>query len=246
MRCKHVRLFAIVTVLGFIWFKFYYNFTFDSVNYALYKKSDSNSSSTKVYKRLVSELVTIVLRQFELHENDVTLTAQSFKSIFPNVNFWIVYRDAPYPPLQIDFMNNSNIKLYDLAPSLKRKQSLLAQIKTKYVLLIPDSIRITSQRPIELMIEALKKNPDDIIAASFGGYVKNLKCLRINLSQREWTIKYSLIKGSECDAVSGKHLIMMKKEILDQVSEPLLLPFPQSLYVQTSVQNLKVCINQIV
>lgn len=101
-------------------------------------------------------------------------------------------------------------------------------------------IRITSQQPLQKMVEELRKHPNHVVAVPVGSHSKSLKCLRLIVSQREWTIRYSLTKGYECDEVTGKHLIMMKKEILSKLFDPLLLPFPHSLYVQTSVHNVKV------
>lgn len=228
-----------VIVLCFLWYKFYLNI--EIVNHELSQKLAAARALTRPPKLRTSQLVTIVLRQFELYENDVTLTAQSFINMFPNIMLWIVYNEIPYPPLDLAITNNSlsNVKLYNLSPNLKHQEDLLTQIKTKYVLFVPDSSRITSQHPLQIMTNELIKKPNSIAVLPIG-QSKNLKCLKLNINQREWTLKYSLSKENHCDEVTGKQLIMVQKDLLTKLYDPLFHPFPHSFYVQTSVHNIEV------
>ncbi|KAF7267291.1 hypothetical protein GWI33_019480 [Rhynchophorus ferrugineus] len=230
----------LVVVLCFLTYRFYVNVTI--LNHELNRLTASRAV-TKPPKLRTSQLVTIVLRQFELYENDVTLTAQSFINMFPNIMLWIVYNEIPYPPLDLAITNNSlsNVKLYNLSPNLKHQEDLLAKIKTKYVLFVPDSSRITSQHPLHVMTNELSKKPNSIVVLPVG-QSKNLKCLKLNINQREWTIKYSLSRENHCDEVSGKQLIMVEKDLLTKLYDPLLHPFPHSLYVQTSVHKVEATI----
>ncbi|CAH1995876.1 unnamed protein product [Acanthoscelides obtectus] len=201
--------------------------------------------TTKSSIKHVGKLITIILRDFELHENDVTLTVHSFLNLFPTVHIYILYDELPYPPLDIMLTNNTlpNVKFVKLSPTLKNSfydQYPVNQIKTKYVLFVPDSTRLTSRQTIQIMINELEKFSGHIIAAPLSSHKKNMKCLRIHMHVKEWTLKYSEIKGLECDGVVGKHIILLETDHLREMSNAFLLPFPQSLYVQTSVLNFKV------
>ncbi|XP_030760189.1 fukutin-related protein [Sitophilus oryzae] len=240
MRYKLWRVMLFVIVLCFIWYKYYLNIKI--ADYDLNKKLLSAKTSTKPVKLKISQLVTIILREFELYENDVTLTAQSFINMFPNIMLWIVYNEVPYPPLDLAITNNSltNIQLYNLSPGLKHQDDILSQITTKYVLFVPDSSRITSQHPLQVMLSEIDKNPGSIAVLPVSAHSKGLKCLKLNINQREWTVRYNLAKENNCDEVVGKHLIMLEKNLLKNMYNPLLLPFPHALYLQSSFQNIQV------
>lgn len=193
----------------------------------------------------LSKLITVVIRDFELHENDVTLTAQSFLNVFPNIQVFILYNDLPYPPLDITISNNTlpNVKLVNLSPNLRSSFSEhypVFQIKTKYVLFVPDSTRITSRQSLQAMVNELIKQSANIVTAAINSYKKELKCLRLNVNIREWSLKYSFVKSFTCDAVSGKHVILVGTDLLMKLPNVFLLPFPQSFYIQTSILSQKV------
>ncbi|CAH0550963.1 unnamed protein product [Brassicogethes aeneus] len=204
-----------------------------------------NKSSTKPSLKHLSKLITVIIREFEPNDNDVTLTAQSFVNVFPSINVLILYDSLPYPPLDITLTNTSltNVKLVNLSPNLRSsiyERYPIFQIKTTYVLFVPDSARITSRQSLQLMVNKLAKNQDSIIVAPLKSSKKDLKCLRINVSAKEWTLRYSCVKSTTCDAVSGKHLILIKTELLQKLTYAFFLPFPQSFYIQTSVMSQKV------
>ncbi|KAJ8933165.1 hypothetical protein NQ314_014172 [Rhamnusium bicolor] len=200
---------------------------------------------TKNPLKHISKLVTVIIREFELYENDVTLTAHSFINIFPTIQLFIIYDELPYPPLDIMLINNSlpNVKFISLSPSLKTpfaEHYPISQIKTKYVLFVPDSTRLTSRQSLQLMINELGRRPGNMVVAPVSSRRKDLNCLRINVTIREWTLKYSSVKSLECDGVSGKHILLLETDMLKRLSNAFILPFPQSLYIQTTVLNSKI------
>lgn len=207
-----------------------------------------NKESTKVPIKHISKMVTMVMREFELHENDVTLTVHSFLNIFPTMQIFVLYDELPYPPLDITMPNNSlpNVKFVKLLPSLKTayvEMYPLHQIQTKYVLFVPDSTRITSRQSLQVMLNELYKKSGDILAASVRSPRNLASCLMIDISVREWTLRYSKTnKKIDCDGVIGKHLILMEVDTLKKLANPFLLPFPQSLYIQTASWSVKVSI----
>lgn len=199
----------------------------------------------RVIKPHYNKLVSIVLREFELHENDVTETVKSFITIFPNIQVYIICDYLPYPPLDLIFWNSTikNVKIINLAPNLNNafiEHYPLVYIKTKYVLFVPDSTRLSNRQTLQVLTELIKK-PNTAIAAPVG-YKTNLNCLKVNVSERTWTLRYESIReqGELCDAVTGKHVLLLETDLLKRLSNAFLLPFPQALYLQTAVLNLKV------
>lgn len=203
------------------------------------------NKTSKEFEKPISDLITIILRQFETHDNDVTLTSHSFMYMYPTIPIYILYDELPYPPLDIMLTNNTptNVNFINLLPHLKSSfynHYPVGQIRTKYALIVPDSTRITSRKTLNIMVNELSKNPGNIIAAPVNGQKKEFKCLRINMNVREWTLKYNQINIFECDGVAGKHVVLIETEVLKQLANAFLLPFPHSLFLQTAVLNIKV------
>ncbi|XP_044263379.1 fukutin-related protein [Tribolium madens] len=239
MRIKFTRLIAFIVVFANVIVIYYsLRLLISFGGFKTYYSPPTIKTTTKSPSKHVSKLVTIIVREFESFENDVTATVQSFLNVFPNIQVVIIYDSLPYPPLDINLRNNSlkNVKGYALFSSLKvpyAEKYPVFQIKTKYVLFVPDSTRISSRLNLQLMVAELGKQPSSIIVAPASSK-KELGCLRVNVNVREWTLKYSLTKSNLCDAVTGKHFILMETDLLRQLPEPFILPFPHSLYIQTA------------
>lgn len=202
---------------------------------------------TKSGSKHISKIVTVILRNFELQENDVTLTVESILNVFPSIQILIICDGYPYPPLDLVFSNSTikNIKLINLGLNLNtsyKDNYPLFQIKTKYVLFIPDSIRITSRQPIATMLNELMRVPDRIVTVSVAS-VKNTQCLNIDLNIKEWTLKYSIGKNESCDSISGKHITLVETSLLKKLPNVFLMPFPEAFYIQTVANNIKVNLN---
>nr|XP_023015690.1 fukutin-related protein-like [Leptinotarsa decemlineata] len=201
---------------------------------------------TKPLTKHISKQITIVIREFELYENDVTLTAHSFINLFPNIQVFILYDELPYPPLDIIFTNNSlaNVKFVKLSPNLRGSFSdqypLIGLIKTKYVLFVPDSTRASSRQSLQIMINELNKVPGQVVVATVNNRKKYPDCLRINVNIREWTLKLSLVKNMQCDGISGKHAMLVETDTLKRLSNAFFLPFPYSLYIQTAALDIEI------
>lgn len=191
-------------------------------------------------------VVSVVLREFELHENDVTQTVKSFITNFPNIQVYIICDYSPYPPLELTFWNATikNVKIINLAPNLRYafiEQYPLVYIKTKYVLFVPDSTRLPNRQTLQLLLTELTKQPEVVAIASPVGYKTLLSCLKVNASSRTWTLKYEIApQGELCDAIGGKHVVLVETDVLKRLPNAFLLPFPQALYLQTAALGLKV------
>lgn len=216
-----------------------------SDQYTMHEKLHSKENNKDSIKQ-INGLVTVIMREFELFENDVALTVHSFKNIFPKMPILILYDELPYPPLDITMPNNSlpNVRFVKLVPNLKTsfmESYPLNQIKTKYVLFIPDSTRTTSQQSLQIMISDLVKKPGGILAASVRSQRNVATCLMLDINIREWTLRYSKTNRKiDCDGILGKHLLLIELATLKKLPNSFLLPFPQSLYIQTASLGLKV------
>lgn len=116
----------------------------------------------------------------------------------------------------------------------------VAQIRTKYVLFVPDSTRLTSRQSLQVLINEINKKQGSMVVAPVRNQRKNIICLKININVREWVLKYSSAKSLECDGVSGKHVLLMETDSLRKLPNAFIAPFPESLYIQTTVSKLKV------
>lgn len=203
-----------------------------------------NTSTKPPIKRL-NKLITIVIRDFELNDNDITSTVQSFLNVFPNIQVYIIGNGLPYPPLDLLFINTTkNIKLIDIIPDLKRQYNSdypLSEIKTKYLLYVPDSCRIINKQSVQRMLNDIVKGPYKIIASQIAGKY-NLQCLNFNLDLRKWTLNLSKSYNNTCDIIFGKHVTLIERDVIRKISNHHLIPFPQSLYLQSAALNYKVSI----
>lgn len=201
------------------------------------------NAPTKSPLKRINKLITIVIREFDLNDNDISSTVQSFLNVFPNIQIYIIGNGIPYPPLDILFTNiTRNVKLVNLTPDLKKPLSIdypLSDIKTKYVLFVPDSSRIINRQPIQHMLNEISKGTYKIVASRFTNK-QTVQCLNSNITLRTWTLNYTRSNNCICDIIHGRHVTLIDKDLLTKISNPLLLPFPQSLYLQTSSLNYKV------
>nr|CAD7404016.1 unnamed protein product [Timema cristinae] len=206
-------------------------------------RSNTGSSLHNERSHVVKDL-TIVIRKFEYFENDIPETIQSLMSVFPKVPILIVSDTLPYPPLNLKELNKNGtfVKLINLNFNFNRlfeEKNPLFHIKTNFVLIIPDSTRISSKL-FNVMLKELKVQPDRLISTPFlNSNVKD--CLKLKLELKEWYLEYILTSDSDlCDVVKGKQVILLETGILRRLPDPFMLPFPEALYIQTSSKNIKV------
>ena len=195
--------------------------------------------------RHLSKLMTVVFRQFEDFENDIADSVQSFVSAFPNMPVVVVSENAPYPPFPFSVTNETlkNVKVLSLELKLSASPqdfNPLTHIFTEYVLFVPDSTRV-SRRVLQLAMAAAASSPTHAVAIGVGN--SHLICQHVQWNYADWTLHYSKdASGKICDAVHGQHALLIRTAVLQKVPQPFSLPFPESLYLQTTVKNVKVCL----
>lgn len=243
---KSVTVFIVIlnlTALYFIWNLIYTHGGFNHRRKHLQNKPVLNNIFIQKKERSALEnKVTFVIRSFEPFENDLADTIKSILQFFINASIFIVTETPVYPPIPLDPYPN-NVKIVNLKTTLmksfKEKNPIL-QIISKYVLFVPDSTRFTSKKIIDKLVNISKANFRKSIAVPYKGSNK-IQCLSIKLDIREWVIRFfEFPHAKDCDLVKGKHALFVETEVLFNVSDSLMLPFPDSLYIQLSVESRKV------
>ncbi|XP_053614582.1 ribitol 5-phosphate transferase FKRP [Plodia interpunctella] len=192
--------------------------------------------------RHLSKLITVVFRQFEDFENDVADSVQSFVSAFPNMPVLIVCENTPYPPFPFSATNETlrNVKVLPLELKLDASpQDLnpLSHILTQFVLFVPDSVRV-SRKVLQQAATAAAAVPSQAVAVAVGS--AHLICQQVKWNYVDWTLQYNKDAGKLCDAVHGPHALLIKTSLLQTLPQPFTQPFPEALYLQTTVKNVKV------
>lgn len=191
----------------------------------------------------IRKSVTIVLREFEFFENDITETLQSFIRLVPSVRICLLADAYPYPPLPMEQKSGrNNVQLVVLHPKIDDHPHASHpehHIHTPYVLLVPDSVRLTSLTQMTKMLSYAKHHGDQMVAAKVAG--ERSRCSKLTVRLREWTLESSEEStGTQlCDGLQGTHVVLMRARNLFNLSQPFARPYPYALFVQTSVKNWK-------
>lgn len=108
----------------------------------------------------IKKTITIVFRDFYHFENDLHHSIESILNLIPSIQILVIYEDEPYPPLNFMNVTHPNVKFinlnFDIRKTLKAL-SPLTQIRTKYVLFVPDSFRFGGRAIIHKMLNEIEK-----------------------------------------------------------------------------------------
>lgn len=123
------------------------------------QKSDRTHTTLKHIKKTI----TIIFRDFYHFENDLQHSIESILNLIPNIQIVVIYEDEPYPPL--NFIQNytithPNVKFINLNFDIRKTSkalSPLTQIRTKYILFVPDSFRFGGRAIIHKMLNEIEK-----------------------------------------------------------------------------------------
>lgn len=158
MRLKFVRALLILALLGnlIVWHKIW-RLSMEQNTLGLLTPSVMTNEHPQKHQQCLGHLVTIVIRQFEHFENDVAFMVESVLNSFPGIPILIVCDELPYPPLELDFANESmkNVKLISLKPEFNKsseERNPLFYIRTKFVLFLPDATRLSNKQVIQVNI----------------------------------------------------------------------------------------------
>lgn len=190
---------------------------------------------------LITQTSAIILREFENFENEVTSTINSIIRNIPSIKIFIISDTLPYPPLLVD-VYNENVQIITLKSSVNKPFELQQPfniIEKDHLFIFPDSVKLENVSQISKMLKHHYQNPNSIIAAPVED--EELLCLSLNVSLRYWTMKYREKVGSDiCNVLQGTHVILVPKNLLMQFGFPFATPFTTSLYIQATLQKIKV------
>lgn len=227
---------AVIIVCGFLIPQY------KSIGYPIAPVTTSSLAPSHSTRHL-SKLVTVVFRQFEDFENDIAESVQSFVSAYPNISILVLCQRRQYPPFQFSATNETlrNVRILSLEFRLDtspKDLDPLTYISTEYVLIVPDSTRV-SRRVFQQMAVAATTYPSQAITVGIGN--ARLTCQQLKWVYSDWTLKYSKDSSLKlCDAIQGPHALMIKASVLHSLQRPFTFPFPESLYLQTAAKGLKV------
>lgn len=156
MRLRFVRAVLVLALLGniIVWHRIWRLFAAQNTLRLLTPSVTTNEPPQKLHRHL-ARLVTIVIRQFESFENDVASVVESVLNSFPAIPILIVCDELPYPPLELDFANESmkNVRLISLRPEFNKsfeERNPLYYIRTKFVIFLPDATRLSTKQVIQV------------------------------------------------------------------------------------------------
>ncbi|XP_014243601.1 fukutin-related protein [Cimex lectularius] len=254
MRIRFAKLLALsVVLLNVVAFYFVW-VLLKSQNELAGVSTGQYGQSTTVQKRVkakrpptmndvVQKNITIVIRGFENFENDIPNTVRSITSTYPKINILIVTDSPPYPPLLFNTSNTlfQNVRHVYLQSSLNNSfesRTPVFQLKGDYVLFMPDSARIHTKKTLEKMFKTIDEGKNEIVAATFKA-TKPVGCLNTHINPKEWIIQFEESNDDKCDFVKGKHATLLRTDILKTLTDPFMLPFPDSFYVQAAAKGIK-------
>lgn len=234
MRLSHskictINIVLVNVVLIFLFWKFY------AISDAYKSQTDSRVPANKQIDHIqttnkhIKKTVTIVIRDFYDFENDLQRSIDSILGLIPTVQIIVIYNVEPYPP--IPFMANysalySNVKFIDLSFDVKKTSKSLAPvfvIKTKYTLLLPDSVRLGGRSIIQKMLKEIENTAGladgvrkidattnksinrKIVVTPFTSNQKTMgNCCSIRNDYVNWTMEFSVTNDSKnCDMVQA-------------------------------------------
>ncbi|XP_039181004.1 fukutin-related protein [Crotalus tigris] len=184
--------------------------------------------------------VTILIRDFEDFENYVPSVVRSFLKQHPELPVLVVADSWPYPPLLLPKV--PNVQLVILKPSPAQPAYVSrpeTYVRTEYVALVPDGVRVDSASQLEELLEELKSSGGkvEMVAAPVHSLLP-FRCLHLKVSLREWTAEYSETPPASklCTALKGTAVVVLPTKSLFNLSMPLTKPLLTSLFIQSSLR----------
>ncbi|KAL3866456.1 hypothetical protein ACJMK2_043752 [Sinanodonta woodiana] len=214
----------------------------------------NNSHDTRSKKQILDTFVeeaprknkanlTIIIQDFENFENYISNITRLIITSFTYVRVLIVSNQLPYPPIVLP--KSDNIKLITLKDDLRKRYNdshPISQIKTDYVLFLPDGLLIDTNFGKLMPQFVTLMEVKNLSALALGVKSSHLTCQPLLLKLKEWTLEFSSNKGSSvnCDLVQGEHGLFIKTKDLYKLANPFLIPTFTSLYLQLKVTKMKI------
>uniref|UniRef100_A0A8D0CFZ3 Ribitol-5-phosphate transferase n=1 Tax=Salvator merianae TaxID=96440 RepID=A0A8D0CFZ3_SALMN len=184
--------------------------------------------------------VTVLIREFEDFENYVPNVVRGFIKQRPWLPVVVVADRLPYPPLVLPAA--PNVQLMVLKPAPDKPAQVFrpeAYVKTEYVVLVPDGVKVDPTSQLEQMLEEFQvsQGKAEMVAVPVQS-LSPLQCLNLRVNLREWTAEYTAVPppGKLCTALKGDAVLLLRTRDLFNLSLPLAKPLLTSLFIQTSLR----------
>jgi len=197
---------------------------------------------------------TFILGEFEEFSNDVSYTLGNVSVRFARSQMVVIFSRLPYPPINLTGVVNAQLIVTDPYPGFPVAESRPDHyINSKYVIIIPDSVRPGLGIDLDYMIDFLKDQSalDKSVSVAAWPLTSNISCLGLHADLRSWTLRYShtlndlATKDSmKCDAIEGSHFVLlMSTRTLLNFSLPFLRPLHRTLFIQNVLRRGTVAVD---
>lgn len=229
MRLKHAKLIILVIVLInlILFYNSWKNFMKKTVlipvephefrdKFNNYQQSTDKSfkDKSKNSSKHIKKSITVVFRSFYNFENDLKSSIDNLLDIIPNLPIVVLQDGVSYPPINYKINNSftateNPVKFFSLGFDIRKNAkdlSPFAIIRTRYVLFMPDSVRISSKSLFQKTLRVMNTIPASkttMIIIPFAGNSKfQSSCAQMNLDFPNWTAEFSVTNATEkCDLV---------------------------------------------
>ncbi|KAK7116016.1 ribitol 5-phosphate transferase FKRP-like [Littorina saxatilis] len=190
----------------------------------------------------VRQRVTVIIRDFESFDNAVVETIRELYTVLNGTKVIIVGDTVPYPPLQVD--KKWDVEIVSLNPNLMHNYSSsrpVHMIKTKHVLVLPDTAKVKHWKHLQTAIIALGSK-GRFRAVAIGVGTEQLKCMSMDVDLKRWQMTLGLANDSSdhCDMWTGDQALFMLTEDFHSLAEPFARPFAQAFYIQAKLRQWRV------
>ncbi|ALC41272.1 CG15651 [Drosophila busckii] len=226
---------------------------------------------TRNANKHIRKSITIVFYGHYNFEQDLRASIDSILNIVPNMPILVLQEagaDYAYPPISLERnLTNGEENTVRFMPlgfdvrSTHEQLNPLAAIRTRYALLMPDSVRLNGKNLLQKILREMNTKlklktkdapqpqrvtvaPDEIVRqlllVPFAGNLKSFSsCAQLHLDLPNWTLELDARNDSlHCDMFLQKHAILIDVAVLGSMPEPFSLPFPEMLYMQAKIANL--------
>ncbi|XP_012554552.1 ribitol 5-phosphate transferase FKRP [Hydra vulgaris] len=213
-RIKKSYLFIFCICLITLWFVFFY----------------SNQKKTEYLD------LTIVIPEFEHFDHNVVETINSIIPFYPDLKILVISSTVPYPYFKLPGYNSQFV----IRKKDPRKAGYLSDpfyyINTKYMLVIPDGSRIDIG--LNELLEKFKQQSKKVFVLPISTVLSSCNLMEVDL--KKWTLKYFEKKKVEsCDSFNRQVALLFERSAISNFSDPFLLPFFESFFIQAKVNGLK-------
>lgn len=158
-----VLVFLVNAILLFYTWKWFLSSEYNNLSSTVDTKQTNAANKQKDRNKHIKKAVTIIFRDFYNFENDLHNSIDSILNLIPNIQILVIYETEPYPPLL--WVGNytvahPNVKFINLNFDIRKTSKALSpllQIRTKYVLFVPDSFRFGGRTIIQKMLTEIEK-----------------------------------------------------------------------------------------